>query len=142
MEFLKSINFSATNGTLATKGEIESNFLTALTEEPKLNHWVNTILNQIVIQFEPSCLFKQKLISISPYFSKFKRRYYQKIKQNSNCHDTCGKKCYLLFLQNLFLRKNIYFSNFHEISLKREDFFFFFFSLLNLMCHQRFIWTT
>ena len=51
---LESINLSATNGTFVTKGEIESNFLTTLTDEPKLNHKVKTILNQIVIQFEPS----------------------------------------------------------------------------------------
>ena len=46
---LESINLSATNGTFVTKGEIESNFLTTLNDEPKLNHWVNTILKQIVI---------------------------------------------------------------------------------------------
>ena len=28
--------------------------LTTPTEEPKLNHWVNTTLNQLVIQFKPS----------------------------------------------------------------------------------------
>ena len=50
----ESIHLSATNGTFVTKGEIESNFLTTLSDEPKLNHWVKTILNQIVIQFEPS----------------------------------------------------------------------------------------
>ena len=43
---LESINLSATNGTFGTKGEIESNFLTTLTDKPKLNHWVKTILNQ------------------------------------------------------------------------------------------------
>ena len=51
---LESINLSATNGTFITKGEIESKFLTTLTDGPKLNHWVKTISNQIVIQFEPS----------------------------------------------------------------------------------------
>ena len=51
---LESINLSATNGNFVTKGEIESNFLTTLTDEPKLNHWVKTMLNQIVIQFEIS----------------------------------------------------------------------------------------
>ena len=40
---LERINLSATNGTFVRKGEIESNFLATLT-----------ILNQIVIQFEPS----------------------------------------------------------------------------------------
>ena len=35
---LESIGLSATNGTFVTKGEIESNFLTTPTEEPKLNH--------------------------------------------------------------------------------------------------------
>ena len=47
---LESINLSATNGTFVTK----SNFLTTLTDQPKLNHWVNNIFNQLVIQFEPS----------------------------------------------------------------------------------------
>ena len=51
---LESINFSATNGTFVTKGEIESNFFTTLNNKPKLNHWVKAILKQIVIQFEPS----------------------------------------------------------------------------------------
>ena len=51
---LESMGLSATNGTFVKKGEIESNFLTTPTEEPKLNHWVNTTLNQLVIQFEPS----------------------------------------------------------------------------------------
>ena len=36
------------------KGEIESNFLTTLTDKPKFNYLVQTILNQIVIQFELS----------------------------------------------------------------------------------------
>ena len=46
---LESINLSATNGTFFTKCEIESNFLTTLTDKLKLNHWVKIILNQIVI---------------------------------------------------------------------------------------------
>ena len=63
----------------------------------------------------PKGVFK-KLLSISPFFSKLlksdlnllfliktssggeRRRYYQKIKQNSHWPDTCEKKCYLLFL--------------------------------------------
>ena len=49
---LESTGLSASNGTFVTKGEIESNFLTTPTEEPKLNHWVNTTLNQLVIQFK------------------------------------------------------------------------------------------
>ena len=52
-KWLESTNLSAINGTFVTKGEIESNFLTTLTKEPKLNHWINTTLNQLVIQFEP-----------------------------------------------------------------------------------------
>ena len=44
---LKSIDLSAANETFVTKGAIESNFKTTLTDEPKLNHWVNTLLNQI-----------------------------------------------------------------------------------------------
>ena len=62
------MNLSATNGTFVTKGEIESNFLTTLTDEPKLNPWVKTIMNQIVIQFEPSwrCIYK-----VTFYFTFF-----------------------------------------------------------------------
>ena len=48
---LESINLSATNGTFVPKGEIESNFLTKLTDKSKLNHLVKTVFNQIVIQF-------------------------------------------------------------------------------------------
>ena len=46
---VENIDLSVTNGTIVTKGEIESMFLTTATEEPKLNHWVNTPLNQLVI---------------------------------------------------------------------------------------------
>ena len=59
-----------------------------------------------------------------------KRRYYQKIKQNSHWQDTCGKKCYLLFLSKFVstcyfdLPKKEYILNFNEISLKKENFFF------------------
>ena len=57
-KLLESIDLSATNGTFIPKGEIERNFCTAPTKEPTLNHWVNTTLNQLVIQFEPfrSCI--------------------------------------------------------------------------------------
>ena len=51
---LESIDLCATNGTFVKKGEIKINFLTTLTDKHNLNHWVNTILNQIVIQFGPS----------------------------------------------------------------------------------------
>ena len=44
------------------KFEIESNFLTTTIEEPTLNHWVHTILNQLVIQFEPSQI-KKKMVT-------------------------------------------------------------------------------
>ena len=54
LKYLKCNNLSATNGTFVTKGEIESNFLTTPTEEPKFNNWVNTTLNQLVLQFKPS----------------------------------------------------------------------------------------
>ena len=50
---LEIIDLSATNWTFVTKYEFESNFLTTPTEKSKLNHWVNTQLNQLVIQFEP-----------------------------------------------------------------------------------------
>ena len=46
---LESIDLSAINGTFVTKDEIENNFLNTPTEEPNLNHWVNTILNQLVV---------------------------------------------------------------------------------------------
>ena len=39
----------ASNGTILTKYEFESIFLTAQTEEPTLNHWVNTLLYHLVI---------------------------------------------------------------------------------------------
>ena len=66
---LESINLKAKNRTYVTKGEIESNFLVTLTNESKLNHWVN----QIVINLgRPVCIFK-KLLSILPFFS-FKKR--------------------------------------------------------------------
>ena len=142
---LESINLSATNGTFVTKGEIESNFLTTLTDEPKLNHWVKTIVNQIVIQFESSRRCIKKVTFYFSFFLKIvkkwlkstvfdktssgggRRRYYQKIKQNSHWQDTCEKKCYLLFLLkfvstccfDLLKKKNI--SNFNEISLKKEE---------------------
>ena len=51
---LESIDLSARNETFVTKGEIENKFLTTPTEEPKLNHWVDTTLNQEVIKFKPS----------------------------------------------------------------------------------------
>ena len=63
LKLLEIINLSATNGTFVKKGEIESNFLTTPTEEPKLNQWVNTTLNQLVIQFEPS-----RLLYLQSYF--------------------------------------------------------------------------
>ena len=47
---LESINLSATNGTLVTKGEFECNFLTTPTEaQIEWLHLVNTTLNQLVI---------------------------------------------------------------------------------------------
>ena len=58
-KFLESIDLSATNGTFVIKDEIESNFVTTPIEGPKLNHWVNTTLNQLVIQFEPSQIKKK-----------------------------------------------------------------------------------
>ena len=71
---LKSISLSATNGTFVTKGEIESNFLTTLTDEPKFNQWVKTILNQIVIQFEPSKRCIQNVIFYLTFFLNFLKR--------------------------------------------------------------------
>ena len=57
------IDLSVTNWTFVTKYEFESNFVTTPTEEPKMNHWVNTKLNQLVIQFEPflRCFYKVTL---------------------------------------------------------------------------------
>ena len=51
---VKVIDLSATNWTFVTKYEFESNFITTPTEEPKLNHWVYTQWNQLVVQFKPS----------------------------------------------------------------------------------------
>lgn len=48
---LESIDLSATTWNFVTKVEFESNFCSLLTEEPKLNHWVNDTLEQPVIQF-------------------------------------------------------------------------------------------
>ena len=50
----KSIDLSATNWTFVTKGEIENKCLTTHTEDPKLNNWDNTTMNQLGIQYEPS----------------------------------------------------------------------------------------
>ena len=144
---LESINLIATNGTFVTKGEIESNFLTTLTNEPKLNHWVKTILNQIVIKFEPPKGVFKMLLYISPVFSKLlksdlnllflikhhseeKGENFIKMIQNSHWQETCEKKCYLLFLSKFIstcifdLLKKEDISNFNEISVKKEDFFF------------------
>ena len=35
---LESITLSATNGTFVTKGENNSNFLSTLTDKPKMSH--------------------------------------------------------------------------------------------------------
>ena len=51
------MDFSATNKTFVTKGEIDSNVLNKPTKEHKLNHRINTTslnLNNLVIQFEHS----------------------------------------------------------------------------------------
>ena len=48
---LESINLSATNGTLVTKGEIENNRLTTLSDEPKLNHWVKKCILKVTFYF-------------------------------------------------------------------------------------------
>ena len=55
------MDLGVTNGTFVTKSEFESNFICTLTEEPKLKHWVNTKLNQLVIQVEPSSRCIQKV---------------------------------------------------------------------------------
>ena len=52
--FKSCIDLSATNETFVTKGKIENNFLNITNKEPKLNHWFNTTLKQLVIQFEHS----------------------------------------------------------------------------------------
>ena len=82
----------------------------------------------------------KKLLSISPIFSKYKkilksaifdntssggdkRRFYQK---KSYWQDTCGKKCYILFLSTFVstccfdLLTKEYISNYNEISLKKD----------------------
>ena len=94
---LESVNLSATNGTFVTKGEILINFLTTLTDVPKLNHWIKMILNQIVIKLAPS---RRCILKVTFYFTFFlkifkkgpksgvfdktssggdRRRYYKKI---------------------------------------------------------------
>ena len=67
LEFMKTVtetvtieiffyDLSAIIVTLVTKDEFESKLLSKPTEEPILNHWVNTTFNQLMIQFEPSCM--------------------------------------------------------------------------------------
>ena len=51
---LESIDLSTSNWNVVTKGEFESNFGTTPAEEPKINHWLNTTLKQLVFQFKPS----------------------------------------------------------------------------------------
>ena len=65
---LESVNLSATNGTLVTKGEILSNFLTTLTDVPKLNQWIKIILNQIVIKLAP---YRRYILKVTFYFTFF-----------------------------------------------------------------------
>ena len=65
-----SVYLSVTTGIFVKKGEIESNFLTTPTEEPKLKNSVNTILNQRVI--EPFSMCNYKGIIKFTFFLKFK----------------------------------------------------------------------
>ena len=59
----------ATNGTLNTKVESESNFFLSIpTEEPKLNHLINTILKQLPIQLSHPVGVIRKFLSKSPFF--------------------------------------------------------------------------
>ena len=48
---LESIDLIATNGSKNIN--LKVTFLTTPTKEPKLNHWVNTQCNQLVIEFIP-----------------------------------------------------------------------------------------
>ena len=65
-----SVYLSVTTGIFVKKGEIESNFLTTPTEEPKLKNSVNTTLNQRVI--EPFSMCNYKGIFKFTFFLKFK----------------------------------------------------------------------
>ena len=47
-KYLEKIHFSAINMTFITKGDFDSKFLCTPTKEPKLNHCINTTLNQIL----------------------------------------------------------------------------------------------
>ena len=46
--YLERIDWSATNGTFVTQDEIESKYWTTPTKDPKLCHWVDNTLNQLV----------------------------------------------------------------------------------------------
>ena len=48
---------SARNGTFVIKGEIKINFSSTPNKKPKLKNWVNTTLNWLVVQVEPSSRF-------------------------------------------------------------------------------------
>ena len=103
-KYLESTDLSATHGTFVTNGEIEIKFYTTHTEEPKLNHWVNTALNQLVMQFEPSNRCISKFTLSFTFFLKIKNSDSNLLKRgnikklNSHGQDTCGKKYYSLFL--------------------------------------------
>ena len=69
----ESIDLIATNRTLVIQSEFKSYFLTTPTEEPKLKHWVNTTLNQLVIQFEPVTKCNKKItVQLKLSFSSLK----------------------------------------------------------------------
>ena len=53
-KLFESIGLCAANWTFVTKGEFESCIWGSPTEESKLNHWVNSTLNQLVTKIEPS----------------------------------------------------------------------------------------
>ena len=95
-------------------------FLTTPTEEPKLNHWFSTQLNQLVIQFKPfnRCFEKvtfkfifflniynsdlNLLILIKTSSWGAKRRYSQQLKWSYNWQDTLIRNAIYKFSQNLF----------------------------------------
>ena len=90
-----------------------------VTFQPHLKTSPNWIIGSKPYLSSPEGVFK-KLLSISPFFSKFLKRdsnllflikhHKEEIREgiikkklNSHLQDTCGKKNYLLFYPNLFL---------------------------------------
>ena len=165
---LESIILSATNGIFFTKGEIESNLLTTHTDAPKLYHWVNTIFNQLVIQFEPSnrCIWKItfNFTLFSNFLKWLKSVIFDKTSSGGNKRWNYKKKIHKILIGKPCLERNaIYYfyqiwfllvltcwkRNTFRISIKchqkRGNLILKHYFLHHLICyiaHQWFIWTT